>query len=190
MEVVEKKTEDEKLLHEEDFDPGVRADNGNGEVNYGSGLLEQEMIRAKNEEGEHLVKALVGNVGVMEKRDEEDPAQCTSILSKYIKNKKKKQMDEIYNNTLVVKPTAKEGGKQSRTYEGCQRGLGFNQYHAEFSILDDDIEFRNSIIYKEAVAIWKVSFVLGVVFDRDKDQMIEVFQRLEEDKRKERAKQF
>ncbi|XVE83357.1 hypothetical protein DITRI_Ditri16bG0082900 [Diplodiscus trichospermus] len=49
---------------------------------------------------------------------------------------------------------------------------------------DDDIEYRNSIIRKEEVVTWEISSVLEVVFDRDKDGMIEVFKRLEEDDKK------
>ncbi|XVE62292.1 hypothetical protein DITRI_Ditri06bG0106400 [Diplodiscus trichospermus] len=74
--------------------------------------------------------------------------------------------------------------------EDAKEDLDSIYNHANFSISDDDIEFRNSIIRKVAEAIWEISSVLGVVFNKDKDQMIEVFQRLEKDEKRERAKQF
>ncbi|XVE62295.1 hypothetical protein DITRI_Ditri06bG0106700 [Diplodiscus trichospermus] len=204
MEVVARRAEGKKSLHEGVFNPNVRVNNGNGEVSCGSRLSEHEMIGAKIrsnelslncvmadrdllfeavnivEEGEHSIKALVDNVGVMEERNKKDPAKCTLMLSeqehdgmalmpiaheqiekvlvrelkvgieevchvgfntstdmvgdnclvgtnetdvaplsfvgtlaetRHFKNKKKKQMDEILNNTPILKPIAKERDK-------------------------------------------------------------------------------
>ncbi|XVE85396.1 hypothetical protein DITRI_Ditri17bG0087700 [Diplodiscus trichospermus] len=52
---------------------------------------------------------------------------------------------------------------------------------SDFSIFGDDIAHRNSVIRNKAEATWEISFVLGMVFDKDKNQMIEIFQRLEEE---------
>ncbi|XVE80581.1 hypothetical protein DITRI_Ditri14bG0151000 [Diplodiscus trichospermus] len=56
-----------------------------------------------------------------------------------------------------------------------------------FLISDDDIAHRNSINWREAEAIWEISSVLGVVFDKDKNEMIDIFQRLEEEDLRARA---
>ncbi|XVE72653.1 hypothetical protein DITRI_Ditri11bG0055400 [Diplodiscus trichospermus] len=54
----------------------------------------------------------------------------------------------------------------------------------DFSFSDDDMAHRNSIIQKKAIATWEISSILGVVFYKDKNQMIEIFQRLEEEDRR------
>ncbi|XVE65737.1 hypothetical protein DITRI_Ditri08aG0023400 [Diplodiscus trichospermus] len=46
---------------------------------------------------------------------------------------------------------------------------------------NNDIAHRNSIIRREAAATWEISTVLGVVFDKDKNQMTDIFQRMEEE---------
>ncbi|XVE89931.1 hypothetical protein DITRI_Ditri20bG0035800 [Diplodiscus trichospermus] len=42
---------------------------------------------------------------------------------------------------------------------------------SEFSLSDKDIEHRNSVILQEAEETWKVISVLGIVFDKEKDQL-------------------
>ena len=59
-----------------------------------------------------------------------------------------------------------------------------NEGISDFSILDEDIEQRNKSILKEAEATWEVSSVLGLTFDKNKQQMVEVFRALEEGDRK------
>ncbi|XVE81905.1 hypothetical protein DITRI_Ditri15bG0103600 [Diplodiscus trichospermus] len=60
-------------------------------------------------------------------------------------------------------------------------------FNSDFSISDEDIEHRNSIILREAEETWKISSVLGLVFDKDKKELIEVFKNLEEEDRRRKA---
>ena len=48
------------------------------------------------------------------------------------------------------------------------------------SLSDSDIEHRNSVILNESIATFEVSKALGLFFDCDNDQLIEVFKNLEE----------
>ncbi|XVE80005.1 hypothetical protein DITRI_Ditri14bG0103900 [Diplodiscus trichospermus] len=57
-------------------------------------------------------------------------------------------------------------------------------YGFDASIIDKNIEYRNHIIQKEAEETWNVSTMLGIVFNKNKNQMFEVFQRMEEAKRR------
>ncbi|XVE78776.1 hypothetical protein DITRI_Ditri14bG0005100 [Diplodiscus trichospermus] len=59
----------------------------------------------------------------------------------------------------------------------------------DFSISDNDIEHRNSVIRKEAEATCEVCFILGAVFGREREQMIKAFHRLEDDDRRRKANQ-
>ncbi|XVE61606.1 hypothetical protein DITRI_Ditri06bG0053700 [Diplodiscus trichospermus] len=67
--------------------------------------------------------------------------------------------------------------------------VGYNEvsYGSDASISDEDIEFRNSVIRNEAEETWKASAMLGIVFDKNKNQMIEAFQRMEEKDRIRRS---
>ena len=62
-----------------------------------------------------------------------------------------------------------------------------NEGVSDFSISDEDIEQRNKSILKEAEATWEVSSVLGLTFDKNKQQMVEVFSALEECDRRGRG---
>ncbi|XVE85399.1 hypothetical protein DITRI_Ditri17bG0088000 [Diplodiscus trichospermus] len=53
-----------------------------------------------------------------------------------------------------------------------------------FSISDEEFEHRNLVNLQEAEEIWKVSLDFGVVIDKDRNQVIEVFKNLEEEDRK------
>ena len=55
---------------------------------------------------------------------------------------------------------------------------------SKLSLSDEDIEHRNYVILKEAEATWEVSQTLGITFDSEKSQLIEVFKKLEEDERR------
>ncbi|XVE74488.1 hypothetical protein DITRI_Ditri12bG0020600 [Diplodiscus trichospermus] len=57
----------------------------------------------------------------------------------------------------------------------------------DYSISDEDIKHRNSIILREAEEIWKISLALGVVFDKNKNELIEVFKNLKEKNRRRKA---
>ncbi|XVE64129.1 hypothetical protein DITRI_Ditri07aG0077200 [Diplodiscus trichospermus] len=58
---------------------------------------------------------------------------------------------------------------------------------SDISMSDEEIENKNVIICTEAEATWDVSSILGIVFDKNRNQMIEVFHSLEEVERKSKA---
>ena len=64
---------------------------------------------------------------------------------------------------------------------------GTNEGVSDFSISDEEIEQRNKSILKEAEATWEVSSVLGLSFDKNKQQMVEVFRVLEEEDRMDKG---
>ena len=49
---------------------------------------------------------------------------------------------------------------------------------SDSSLSDSDIEHRNSVILKEAATTWKESQALGISFDCEKEQLIEVFKKV------------
>ena len=52
---------------------------------------------------------------------------------------------------------------------------------SDSSLSDGDIEHRNSVILKKAIATWEVSQALGISFHGDKNQLIDMFKKLEAD---------
>ncbi|XVE81045.1 hypothetical protein DITRI_Ditri15bG0031600 [Diplodiscus trichospermus] len=99
--------------------------------------------------------------------------------------KKKKRLGEIYNSNPNPKTNRKGKGKSCKEFqETIEEGLDISPDCSDFSLSDVDIEHRNSILRNEAETTWEVSSILGVVFDREKEDMIEVFTRMkDEDKR-------
>ncbi|XVE84682.1 hypothetical protein DITRI_Ditri17bG0033000 [Diplodiscus trichospermus] len=105
-----------------------------------------------------------------------------------IKGKRKKRMVDIYGQASNGTPSGR-GRRRAKqelleTIKTGQEeaGVGFDE-----SLSDEDIAHRNVIIRKETEATWEVSALLRLVFNKNKSQMIEVFQRMEELDMEERA---
>ena len=76
---------------------------------------------------------------------------------------------------------------RKRKYKGLTE-LGYVENEVgvddfDSSLSDSDIKHQNSIILNEAIATLEVSKALGLSFDCDNDQLIEVFKNLEEGER-------
>ena len=108
--------------------------------------------------------------------------------------------DEVSNSSLV---NQREGGTCSmpkkvelsvgrrRKYKGLSE-LGYDDIEAGedvsvSSLSDSDIEHRNSVILNEAIATLEVCEELGLSFDCDNDQLIEVFKNLDKGERMRKA---
>ena len=91
-------------------------------------------------------------------------------------HKSKKQNHKVRRRRLIRK------GMSELVYGEKDR----DACNSELPISDEDIEHKNSMILKEVEATWKVSSVLGITFDRDKNQVIEVFKEFEENDRRVR----
>ncbi|XVE52808.1 hypothetical protein DITRI_Ditri02bG0153900 [Diplodiscus trichospermus] len=108
------------------------------------------------------------------------------IENGFDKNKKKKKIGEIYNKTPNFESFARGRRKAKHDLvEAVSEEQDSIANFSSFSISDDDREHKNSVIRKETEATWEVCSVLGIVFHRERDQMIEVFRRLEKDDKRE-----
>ncbi|XVE68528.1 hypothetical protein DITRI_Ditri09bG0075200 [Diplodiscus trichospermus] len=97
-----------------------------------------------------------------------------------LKDKRKKKMGEIYAKATISKPVARGRRKpRKELVNAIKECLDLGITHSDFSISDDDIQHRNLVLRKEVEDTWEVSSVLGLVFDREKEQMIELFHDLE-----------
>ena len=76
---------------------------------------------------------------------------------------------------------------RTRKYKGLtELGYIVNEVgvdDSDSSLSDSDIEHRNFVILNEAIATFEVSKALGLSFECDNDQLIEVFKNLEEGER-------
>ena len=88
----------------------------------------------------------------------------------------------IKDKSILSKPSSKKRKNPRKSV--AQLVYGEENLEAnlsDVSLSDDDIEHRNSVILKEVVASWEVSQALGISFDCDKEQLIEVFMELEQE---------
>ncbi|XVE89617.1 hypothetical protein DITRI_Ditri20bG0010300 [Diplodiscus trichospermus] len=116
----------------------------------------------------------------------------TRILAKAggSKSKRKKKLGAIYNK-LSNNFSDVRGRRKSQQVlsEAITVDKEPDFFFSDCSISNENIDHKNWILLKEAEATWEVSSVLGLVFDRDKERMIEVFHNLEKKDRMGRANQ-
>ncbi|XVE74376.1 hypothetical protein DITRI_Ditri12bG0011800 [Diplodiscus trichospermus] len=124
------------------------------------------------------------------KAGQEVPLPITRLSAKVAgsKSKKKKKLEAIYSKLLNGHCDTR-GRRKSKQVLSKAIAVDNEQdfLSSDISISDDDIEHRNRILLQEAEATWEVSSVLGLVFDREKERMIEVFHSLEKEDRIGRA---
>ncbi|XVE80586.1 hypothetical protein DITRI_Ditri14bG0151500 [Diplodiscus trichospermus] len=98
------------------------------------------------------------------------------------KKNKKKRMGDIMSETPASALKARTRRKNNKDLEiFIREDQEPTAVSLDFSISDEDIDHRNSIIRRKAEAMWEVSSILGVVFDKDKEQMIAIFSKLDKE---------
>ncbi|XVE68742.1 hypothetical protein DITRI_Ditri09bG0093900 [Diplodiscus trichospermus] len=97
------------------------------------------------------------------------------------KVKRKKKVGDLYGKSSKSTPIVRGKRRAKQELLDAEKA-GQEEYldWSERSVSDEDIEHRNSILRKEAEATWEIGAMLGLVFDKNRSQMIEVFQRMEE----------
>ncbi|XVE81171.1 hypothetical protein DITRI_Ditri15bG0041300 [Diplodiscus trichospermus] len=91
--------------------------------------------------------------------------------------RKGKKIGEVYNKGVASGTRGKGRRKFQKEMQNIIReDENLNVDCSDFSISDDDIAHRNTIIRKKVEATWDICTMLGVVFDKDKNQMIDIFQ--------------
>ena len=151
--------------------------------------LENGLVLNEEYLGYGHVSELVGCSMPLDKTDDFSLDDLTVSISSLKKAAKKKrynnkgsiECDKLKKTNSAVRRRRKLRKKIRETLDG-EKDLPVSAF--DMSISDINTDHRNALFSKKAEATWDVSSTLGLVFNKDNKQMVNIFRQLEEDDRK------